>query len=59
MRRYIEVTPARRDLCFAPTVDVWRLLLRQEESIDRRIERKTRLLWTMQEEDRKRREDPE
>ena len=59
MRRYMEVTPARRDLCFAPTQDVWKLMLRQEESIDRQIERKTRLLWAMQEEDRQRREDPQ
>ena len=57
MRRYIEVTPARRDLCFAPTADHWKLLLRQEESLHRQIERKTRLLWAMQEEDRQRRGD--
>jgi hypothetical protein len=58
MRRYIEVTPARRDLCFAPTADHWKLLLRQEESLHRQIERKTRLLWAMQEEDRQRKQDP-
>jgi hypothetical protein len=57
MRRYIEVTPARRDLCFAPTEAKWRLILRQEASIDRQIERKTRLLWEMQEVDGKRRQD--
>jgi hypothetical protein len=59
MRRYIEVSPARRDLCFAPTEAKWKLILRQEASIDRQMERKTRLLWEMQEEDRKRRKDPE
>ena len=59
MRRYIEVTPARRDLCFAPTADHWKLLLRQEESLHRQIERKTRLLWAMQEEDRQRKQDPQ
>jgi len=48
IRRCIEVTPARHDLCFAPTQDVWKLMLCQEESIDRQIERKTRLLWAMQ-----------
>ena len=57
MRRYIEVTPARRDLCFAPTEAKWRLILRQEAGIDRQIERKTRLLWEMQEVDGKRRRD--
>ena len=57
MRRYIEVSPARRDLCFAPTEAKWKLILRQEAGIDRQIERKTRLLWEMQEVDRKRRED--
>ena len=59
MRRYIEVTPARRDLCFAPTADHWKLLLRQEESLHRQIERKTRLLWAMQEEDRQQKQDPQ
>jgi len=57
MRRYIEVSPARRDLCFAPTEARWKLILRQEAGIDRQIERKTRLLWEMQEVDRRRRED--
>jgi hypothetical protein len=57
MRRYIEVSPARRDLCFAPTEARWKLILRQEASIDRQIERKTRLLWEMQEEDGRRRQD--
>ena len=57
MRRYIEVSPARRDLCFAPTEAKWKLILRQEAGIDRQIERKTRLLWEMQEVDRRRRED--
>ena len=33
------------------------MILRQEAGIDRQIERKTRLLWEMQEVDRKRRED--
>jgi hypothetical protein len=58
MRRYIEVTPARRDLCFAPTDEgKWSLILRQEANIDPQIERKTRLLWEMQEVDLKRRQD--
>ena len=57
MRRYIEVSPARRDLCFVPTEARWKLILRQEAGIDRQIERKTRLLWEMQEVDRRRRED--
>ena len=57
VRRHMEVSPARRDLSFAPTERVWNLLLRQEPSIDRRIERKPRLLWAMQEEDRKRKQD--
>jgi len=57
MRRHIEVSPARRDLCFAPTEARWKLILRQEAGIDRQIERKTRLLWEMQEVDRRRRED--
>ena len=57
MRRHIEVSPARRDLCFAPTEAKWKLILRQEASIDRQIERKTRLLWEMQEVDGKRRQD--
>jgi len=57
MRRYMEVTPARRGLCFAPTEAKWGLILRQEANLDRQIERKTRLLWEMQEVDRKRRQD--
>ena len=59
IRRHMEITPARRGLCFIPTEERWKLLLRQEESIDRQLERKTRLLWAMQEEDRKRRGDEE
>jgi hypothetical protein len=59
MRRHMEVSPARRDLCFAPTEAKWRLILRQEVGIDRQIERKTRLLWEMQEVDRQRRQDEE
>jgi hypothetical protein len=57
MRRYMEVSPARRDLCFVPTEARWKLLLRQEGSIDRQMERKTRLLWEMQAEDGRRRQD--
>jgi hypothetical protein len=53
----MHITPARRGLCFIPTEQRWKLLLRQEESIDRQLERKMRLLWAMQEEDRKRRGD--
>ena len=59
MRRYMEVTPARHDLCFAPKAEVWKLMLRREESLDRQMERKTRLLWAMQKEDWQRKEDPQ
>ena len=56
---HVEISPARRNLCFAPTEAKWRLILRQEAQIDRQIERKTRLLWDMQKEDLRRRRDPE
>lgn len=59
VRRHVEISQARRNLCFAPTEKEWTLLLRQEASLDRQIERKTRLLWEMQEVDRKRRHDEE
>jgi hypothetical protein len=59
LRRRVEISPAKRNLCFAPTEKVWTLLLRQEAYVDRQIERKTRLLWAMQEEDLRRRRDPE
>jgi hypothetical protein len=59
LRRHVEISMARRNLCFAPREKVWTLLLRQEGYVDRQIERKTRLLWAMQEEDLRRRRDPE
>jgi hypothetical protein len=58
VRRNVEISTARRNLCFAPTEKVWTLLLRQEAYSDRQIERKTRLLWAMQEEDLRRKGDP-
>jgi hypothetical protein len=43
----VAFTPAMRDACFVPLDRGWVMLLRQENSIDRRIERKTRLLMQM------------
>ena len=59
LRRKVEISPAKRNRCFAPTEKVWPLLMRQEAYVDRQLERKTRLLWAMQEEDLRRRRDPE
>ena len=48
-RENVEVTRAMREEAMAPAGSVkWRLLIRQLTSIDRQIERKTRLLLAMQ-----------
>ncbi len=59
LRRKVEISRARRNLCFAPTEGKWRLILRQEAMVDRQMERKTRLLWEMPDRDWKRRHDEE
>jgi len=47
IRKYVEVTPTMRGECLAPTADqCW--LMRELNTIDRQIARKTRLLLQMQ-----------
>ena len=48
LREHVEISPAMRDACLAPTQDGWALMIRQEDAIDRQIERKTKLLMQMQ-----------
>lgn len=50
LRELVEITPAMRDACLAPSEDEWRLMIRQESAIDRQIERKTKLLMQIQKE---------
>ncbi len=47
IRQNVEVTPAMRDECLAPTAEQ-RWLMREMNQIDRQIERKTRLLKAVQ-----------
>ena len=47
IREHVEVTPAMRAECLAPTIDQ-RWLMREMNLIDRQIERKTRLLRDLQ-----------
>ena len=47
IREHVEITPTMRAECRAPTADQ-RWLMRQMNSIDRQIERKTRLLLEVQ-----------
>jgi len=54
LREFGEVTRAQKDACYAPRGRVWRLLLRQEQTLEREMERKLRLLWQMQRQDRER-----
>ena len=54
LREFGEVTQAQKDACYAPRGRVWRLLLRQEQTLEREMERKLRLLWEMQRQDRER-----
>lgn len=48
LREQVLVSPAMRDACLAPSQEEWRLLIRQQNAIDRQIERKTRLLMALQ-----------
>jgi hypothetical protein len=45
---HVELSETKRDAALAPAGADWRLMLRQMNSIDRQIERKTRLLLTLQ-----------
>jgi len=47
IRQNVEVAPAMRDECLAPTAEQ-RWLMREMNQIDRQIERKTRLLKAVQ-----------
>ncbi|MGH9431610.1 MAG: hypothetical protein ACRD3T_08710 [Terriglobia bacterium] len=47
IREHVEITPTMREECLAPTAEQ-RWLMRQMNSIDRQIERKTRLLLEVQ-----------
>ena len=42
-----EKTAIERDACLAPSGEEWRMLLRREESLDRAIDRKIKLLLTL------------
>ncbi len=42
-----EKTAIERDACLAPAGEEWRMLLRREESLDRAIDRKIKLLLTL------------
>jgi len=42
-----EKVAIERDACLAPSGDEWRMLLRREESLDRAIDRKIKLLVTL------------
>ncbi|HEY6291022.1 MAG TPA: hypothetical protein VI455_05590 [Terriglobia bacterium] len=44
LQQYVVITPAQRDACLAPNETEWHALRLQEASLDRQIERKTRLL---------------
>lgn len=43
-----EITPAMRSALLVPKVREWALTIRQQNSIDRQIERKLRLLFYVQ-----------
>ncbi|MGH7870313.1 MAG: hypothetical protein ACREP9_22385 [Candidatus Dormibacteraceae bacterium] len=47
IREHVEITPTMREECLAPTAEQ-RWLMRQMNSTDRQIERKTRLLLEVQ-----------
>ena len=42
-----EKTAIERDACLAPSGEEWRMLLRREESLDRAIDRKIKLLLSL------------
>jgi len=42
-----EKTAIERDACLAPSGEEWRMLLRREESLDRAIDRKVKLLLSL------------
>lgn len=54
LREHVEVSEAARDACLAPTDPRWTWILRQDNYLDRQLERKTRLLLMLQELRRKR-----
>ena len=54
LEEFGKITSAQKDACYAPRGRVWRLLLRQEQTLEREMERKLRLLWDMQRQDRER-----
>ena len=45
-----EKAAIERDACLAPAGDTWRMMLRQESSLDRSIDRKVRILLAMRKE---------
>ena len=58
-REHEEVSEAARDACLAPTDLRWTWILRQDNYLDRQLERKIRLLDMLQEKRRKRDAAPE
>jgi hypothetical protein len=54
LREQVEMTPWLRQACLAPGQAEWRMLLRQDNAIERQIERKTRLLMGMPQKERER-----
>ena len=53
-REHVKVSDAARDACLAPTDQRWTWILRQDNYLDRQLERKIRLLDMLQEKRRKR-----
>ncbi len=54
LREHVEISEAARDACLAPTDQRWTWILRQDNYLDRQLERKIRLLDMLQERRRKR-----
>ncbi len=46
-REHVEITPALRDACLAPSQPEWTLLIRQENSLLRQIDRTVKLLMAL------------
>jgi len=48
LREHVEISPAARDACLAPTDVRWTWILRMDNYLDRQIERKMRMLLKLQ-----------
>ena len=47
-REGLQVSPSERDACLAPTGNQWALVIRQENALDRAIDRKVRILMELE-----------